>query len=174
MMNHSARLGIASFLAKCAALASIIFFAASPGSLMAAGPAGAAGMSNGAALPWPFALPFGGMLLSIALGPIVVKEWWHIHYEKAAAFWAGLTIFGLSAALGPPAAAASFVHAIAFDYLPFILMLFALYTAAGGILVEGTLEGTPLVNTMILTFGTLVAGIIGTTAASMILIRPLL
>jgi Na+/H+ antiporter NhaD/arsenite permease-like protein len=53
-------------------------------------------------------------------------------------------------------------------------MLFAFYTAAGGILVEGTLKGTPLVNTMILTFGTLLASVIGTIGASMILIRPLL
>jgi Na+/H+ antiporter NhaD/arsenite permease-like protein len=162
------------FLAKCAALASVIFFAASPGSLMAAGPAGAAGMRDGAALPWPFALPFGGMLLSIALGPIVVKEWWHIHYEKAAAFWAGLTLIGLSVSAGPYAAAKDFVHCMALEYLPFILMLFAFYTAAGGISVEGKLKGTPLANTGVLAVGTLVAGIIGTTAASMILIRPLL
>jgi tetratricopeptide (TPR) repeat protein len=125
-------------------------------------------------LPWPLALPFAGMLLSIALGPVVVREWWHIHYEKAAAFWAGLTLAGLSAAAGPSAAAAEFVHAMALEYLPFILMLFALYTAAGGIRIEGKLKGTPLGNLSLLASGTLIASIIGTTGASMILIRPLL
>jgi Na+/H+ antiporter NhaD/arsenite permease-like protein len=119
-------------------------------------------------------LPFAGMLLSIALGPIAVKEWWHIHYEKAAAFWAILTVGGLAASTGMAATAASVVHSVSLEYLPFILMLFALYTAAGGILVEGRLHGSPLVNTMILALGAALASIIGTTGASMILIRPLI
>ncbi len=138
-----------------------------------AAPASAAETIHAAALPWPFALPFAGMLLSIALGPLVVKEWWHIHYEKAAAFWAGLTLAGLSAASGPSATLAELVRCLALEYLPFILMLFAFYTAAGGVVVEGKLKATPLVNTSVLAVGTLAAGIIGTTAASMILIRPL-
>jgi Na+/H+ antiporter NhaD/arsenite permease-like protein/Tfp pilus assembly protein PilF len=125
-------------------------------------------------LPWSLALPFAGMLLSIALGPLVVKEWWHIHYEKAAVFWAALTIAGLVAAAGPRAALAGFVRSMTLEYVPFILMLFALYTAAGGIAIKGKLRGAPLVNTMILGFGTLTASLIGTTGASMILIRPLL
>jgi hypothetical protein len=93
-------------------------------------------------------------VLSIVLGPLVVREWWQIHYEKAA-FWAGLTLIGLSAVAGPSAAAADFVHSMALEYLPFILMLFALYTAAGGISVEGKLKGTPVINTTILGLGTL-------------------
>lgn len=125
-------------------------------------------------LPWPLALPFAGMLLSIALGPLVVTEWWHIHYEKAAAFWAVLTLIGLAMAVGPVAAMEGLVHNMALDYLPFILMLLALFTAAGGILVEGELIGSPLVNTAILAFGTILASFIGTTGASMILIRPLI
>jgi Na+/H+ antiporter NhaD/arsenite permease-like protein len=63
---------------------------------------------------------------------------------------------------------------MALEYLPFILMLFALFTAAGGISVEGKLNGSPLVNTTILALGTLSASIIGTTGASMILIQPLI
>jgi hypothetical protein len=97
---------------------------------------------------------FAGMLLSIVLGPLVVREWWQIHYEKAA-FWAGLTLIGLSAVAGPSAAAEDFVHSMALEYLPFILMLFALYTAAGGISIEGKLKGTPVINTTILGLGTL-------------------
>lgn len=142
--------------------------------LALATPASAAQSLDGANLPWPLALPFAGMLLSIALGPIAVKEWWHIHYEKAAAFWAILTVGGLAASTGMAATAASVVHSVSLEYLPFILMLFALYTAAGGILVEGRLHGSPLVNTMILALGAALASIIGTTGASMILIRPLI
>lgn len=142
--------------------------------LLMATPAFAAESIDGGHLPWPLALPFAGILLSIALGPLIVKEWWHIHYEKAAAFWAFLALSGLIATQGMGATAASLVHTLALEYVPFILMLFALYTAAGGIVVSGKLAGSPLVNTTILSLGTLAASIIGTTGASMILIRPLL
>jgi Na+/H+ antiporter NhaD/arsenite permease-like protein/Tfp pilus assembly protein PilF len=125
-------------------------------------------------LPWLLALPFAGMLLSIALGPLVVKEWWHIHYEKAAAFWATLTLAGLAVVEGPSATMAGFVHNMVLDYLPFILMLFALFTAAGGIFIEGEPKGSPPVNTTILALGTMLASFIGTTGASMVLIRPLI
>ena len=73
-----------------------------------------------------------------------------------------------------PTAAAAFVHALIGDYLSFIVLLFTLYVVAGGILVTGNLRGTPLTNTAILTFGTLIASLVGTTGAAMILIRPLL
>jgi Na+/H+ antiporter NhaD/arsenite permease-like protein len=146
----------------------------SASAVMAATPAMAGEAFDGARLPWPFALPFAGILLSIALGPLVVKEWWHIHYAKAALFWAIMALGGLIAVEGSSAAAAGFVQSMALDYLPFILMLFALYTAAGGISVESTLSGSPSVNTTILALGTMIASIIGTTGASMILIRPLI
>jgi hypothetical protein len=105
--------------------------------MLTATPAMAGEALDGARLPWPLALPFAGMLLSIALGPLAVKEWWHIHYAKAAGFWAILALGGLIAVEGLPAAAAGFVHIMALEYLPFILMLFTLFTAAGGISVEG-------------------------------------
>jgi hypothetical protein len=71
--------------------------------MMTATPAMAGEALDGARLPWPLALPFAGMLLSIALGPLAVKEWWHIHYAKAAGFWAILTLGGLIAVEGLPA-----------------------------------------------------------------------
>ncbi|WP_051335688.1 sodium:proton antiporter [Methylocapsa acidiphila] len=129
---------------------------------------------DGAHLPVLLGLPFAGILLSIALGPLVVKEWWHIHYEKAAAFWAMLTLVGLAFVEGPAAAAAAFAHNMALDYLPFILMLFALFTAAGGISISGKLKGSPLVNCAFLGIGAALASLVGTTGASMILIRPLI
>src|SRR4030088_3116989 len=60
------------------------------------------------------------------------------------------------------------------EYLSFIVLLFALYVVAGGILVTGNLRGTPLVNSVILAFGTMIASVVGTTGAAMILIRPLI
>jgi Na+/H+ antiporter NhaD/arsenite permease-like protein len=139
-----------------------------------ASPAAATEPLHGAHLPWPLALPFAGILLSIAYGPLVVKEWWHIHYEKAAVFWATLTIAGLTYIEGPAATAAAFAHSMALEYLPFILMLFALFTTAGGILICGRLAGSPVLNCAILAFGAALASLIGTTGASMILIRPLI
>src|SRR5262249_58221671 len=65
-------------------------------------------------------------------------------------------------------------HALLVEYLSFIVILFALYVVAGGILLRGELRGTPLVNTAMLAFGTLIASVVGTTGAAMILIRPLL
>jgi Na+/H+ antiporter NhaD/arsenite permease-like protein len=137
-------------------------------------PAWAAERLDGAQLPWPLALPFAGILLSIALGPLVVKRWWHIHYEKAAAFWSLVTVVGLIAVTGWSATSAVLFHSLAIEYLPFILMLLALFTAAGGISISGKLAGTPLVNTTILGLGAVLASWIGTTGAAMILIRPII
>ena len=129
---------------------------------------------DGTALRWPWALPFIGILLTIAAGPLVFPKLWHRHYGKLAFAWSTLTVAPLAALYGRPAAVAAFVHAMLAEYLSFIVLLFALYVVAGGILVSGNLRGTPLVNTVILAFGTLIASVVGTTGAAMILIRPLL
>ena len=129
---------------------------------------------DGTALRWPWALPFVGILLTIATGPLLFPRFWHRHYGKLAFVWGTLTIAPLAALYGAPTAAAAFVHAMLAEYLSFIVLLFALYVVAGGILVTGNLRGTPLTNTAILAFGTLIASAVGTTGAAMILIRPLL
>jgi Na+/H+ antiporter NhaD/arsenite permease-like protein len=129
---------------------------------------------DGATLSWLWALPFAGILLTIAFAPLLFRKFWHHHYGKLAFVWAALTIVPLAALRGVDAAAAALAHALVADYVGFICILFALYVVAGGILVAGTLRGTPLVNTALLAFGTLIASIVGTTGAAMILIRPLL
>jgi Na+/H+ antiporter NhaD/arsenite permease-like protein len=129
---------------------------------------------DGAALGWPWALPFIGILLTIAAGPLLFPRFWHNHYGKFAFFWGALAIVPIAALYDVPTAAAAFVHALLAEYLSFIVLLFTLYVVAGGILVTGELRGTPLTNTAILAFGTLIASIVGTTGAAMILIRPLL
>jgi Na+/H+ antiporter NhaD/arsenite permease-like protein len=136
-------------------------------------PAHAAAL-DGAAMGWPWALPFFGMLSSIALGPVLFPNIWHRHHGTISAGWAALTIGSIAFAFGAPAALAAFIHAMLGDYLSFIVLLFALYTTAGGILVTGTVRGAPLTNTAVLAGGTCFASIVGTTGAAMILIRPLL
>ena len=129
---------------------------------------------DGAALRWTWALPFIGILLTIAVAPMVVPRIWHHHYGKIAFVWGALAIVPIAALYDVPTAVAAFAHAVFAEYLSFIVLLFTLYVVAGGILVTGELRGTPLVNTAILAFGTLIASIVGTTGAAMILIRPLL
>jgi len=134
----------------------------------------AAAALDGAALRWPWALPFVGILLTIATGPLLFPRIWHHHYGKLAFAWATLAVVPIAALYDIPTALAAFAHAMLGEYLSFIVLLFALYVVAGGILVTGNLRGTPLVNTAILGFGTAIASVVGTTGAAMILIRPLL
>lgn len=136
--------------------------------------ASAAPALPGAAMAWPWALPFVGILLSIATGPLLFAHIWHHHYGKIALAWAALTLLPMAAAFGAPAALAAFVHATLAEYVSFIVLLFSLYVVAGGILVTGDLRGTPTINTGLLAFGTAIASIVGTTGAAMILIRPLI
>src|SRR5215469_8865625 len=136
-------------------------------------PANAAALSQ-FALSWPWALPFIGLLLSIAAGPLLAPKIWYANYGKIAFIWSALTVTPLAALRGAPTALAALAHAILGEYLSFIVMLTALYVVAGGIRVSGSLRGTPLVNAAILAFGTVIASIVGTTGAAMILIRPLL
>ena len=129
---------------------------------------------DGAAMEWPWALPFVGILLSIATGPLLFPKIWHDHYGKVAIGWALLTLLPIAVVHGGVAMLSALVHAMLAEYLSFIVLLFALYTVAGGILITGTIRGTPLVNTAMLALGTGMASIVGTTGAAMILIRPLI
>ena len=136
--------------------------------------AAAAPVLDGAALHWPWALPFVGILLSIATGPLLFPKIWHNHYGKIALAWSALTLVPLATLRGIPTAVAIFIHAVLTDYVSFIALLLALYVVAGGILVTGNLRATPWLNTVVLAIGTAMASFIGTTGAAMVLIRPLL
>jgi Na+/H+ antiporter NhaD/arsenite permease-like protein len=129
---------------------------------------------DGAALRWPWALPFAGILLTIAAGPLLFAKLWHHHYGKFAFAWSLITLLPIAIVFGSGTAAAAFVHAALAEYMSFIVLLFALYVTAGGILVTGNLRGTTATNVTLLAFGTFIASIVGTTGAAMILIRPLL
>jgi Na+/H+ antiporter NhaD/arsenite permease-like protein len=124
-------------------------------------------------LPLWSCIPFAGMLLSIALFPLLAPDFWHHHFGKVSAFWAAsLGIPFLIAFRG--LAVYEILHIILADYVPFIILLWSLYTVSGGILLRGTLRGTPILNTIILIIGTLLASWMGTTGAAMLLIRPFL
>lgn len=127
----------------------------------------------GIILPLWSVLPFVGILLSIALFPLFAPKFWHHHFPKVSAFWAlALAIPFLIFFQG--SALYQIAHIYIIDYVPFILLLWSLFTVSGGIYVKGSLKGTPAVNAALLLIGTLLASIIGTTGASMLLIRPIL
>jgi len=129
---------------------------------------------DGSALPLGWGLPFGGLLLSIAIGPLVAPRFWHAHYGKVAFCWALALLAPFAAVYGSPQMLHLVADAILRDYVPFLAILFSLFTIAGGICVRGALARTPLTNTGLLALGTALASLMGTTGASMLLIRPLL
>jgi Na+/H+ antiporter NhaD/arsenite permease-like protein len=130
-------------------------------------------VTSGASLIW--GAPFVGVLLSIALLPMLAPRFWHRRMGAIALGWS-LALLGPGAVmLGTHATFAALWHALAVEYLPFVTLLVALYTAAGGVLLRGMpAAGTPTGNTLLLALGTVLAGIMGTTGAAMVLIHPLL
>ncbi|MBD3165227.1 sodium:proton antiporter [bacterium] len=124
-------------------------------------------------LPLWSAVPFVGILLSIALFPLFAPHFWHHHFPKISALWA--VVFAVPFLIAYKGEAFhEILHIYLADYIPFIILLLGLFTASGGILLRGTLAGTPVVNTVILIIGTVLASWMGTTGAAMLLIRPLI
>ncbi|MBP2301003.1 sodium:proton antiporter [Azospirillum picis] len=119
-------------------------------------------------------LPFAGVLLSIALFPLLAPMVWHHHFGKISAFWALAFLVPFASVFGADLAAFELLHTLLLEYVPFIVLLTALFTVAGGVRLTGSLVGTPLANTVGLALGTVLASLMGTTGASMLLIRPLL
>jgi len=129
---------------------------------------------DGARLSAWWSVPFAGILLSIALMPLVVPAFWHHHYGKVAAAWALAFLLPFAAIHGAPLAGSQLVHALVGEYIPFVILLAALFTVSGGIHIRGNLHGSPRLNTAILATGAVLASLMGTTGASMLLIRPLI
>ena len=119
-------------------------------------------------------LPFVGILLSIAIMPLAAPFFWHHHFGKISAAWAALVIVPFAAIHGMPTAVYEVIHLLLLDYIPFIVLLLALFTVTGGIHIRGNLHGSPSMNTALLAVGTVLAGWMGTTGASMLLIRPVI
>ena len=129
---------------------------------------------DGAKLPIWSIIPFVGILLSIAIFPLVFDSHFLVHHGgKMSLAWA--LIFAIPYLIAFRGEAFyDILHIYLIDYIPFIILLWGLFTVAGGILVRGTLRGTPIVNTLLLLIGTAIASWVGTTGASMLLIRPLI
>jgi Na+/H+ antiporter NhaD/arsenite permease-like protein len=142
--------------------------------LAALPPSASAATLDGATLSPLWGLPFAGILLSIAIVPLIAPHAWHRHFGKISAAWALAFLVPFALGFGTQAAFATFVHAMLEEYVPFIVLLAALFTVAGGICLHGDLHGSPRLNTGLLALGTVLASIMGTTGAAMLLIRPLL
>ncbi|MFT7772348.1 sodium:proton antiporter [Roseateles sp.] len=129
---------------------------------------------SGSELGLAWAAPFAGLLLSIAVLPLAAPALWHHHFGKIAAAWtlALLLPFGLS--FGAAATGGVLMHTLVEEYLPFTILLCALYTTAGGIYIRGNLRGSPRLNVGLMALGALLASFMGTTGACMLLIRPLI
>ncbi len=131
------------------------------------------GVELGTVLPLWSVIPFAGILLSIAVFPLVAPEFWHHHFPKVSAFWA--LLFAVPFVLKYQGSAMhEILHIYILDYIPFIILLWALFTVAGGILIRGSFNGTPGLNTVFLIIGTLIASWVGTTGAAMLLVRPVI
>ena len=99
---------------------------------------------------------------------------WHHHFGKLSAAWALAFLLPCALVFDVATAAGSAAHAFSAEYAPFIILMTALFVVAGGICVRGNLHGTPELNTGLLALGTVLASVMGTTGASMLLIRPLI
>ena len=130
--------------------------------------------SLGANLPLVTILPFATLLLSIALLPLVVPHWWENNRNKAiVAALCAVPIVVYLVEIHGAAGIHELLHT-ARDYCSFLILLGALFVITSGIYVQGSLSGTPLMNSAILAIGAVLASFIGTTGASVLLVRPLL
>lgn len=123
-------------------------------------------------IPLISTIPFVLMLLAIAIFPLFWNHWWEKNKNKlivAILLSIPIIVFLLMNGLGE-----KLVETIVFDYIPFIILLGALFTITGGIYLSGDIEAKPIVNTTFLGIGAVLASIMGTTGAAMLLIRPVI
>lgn len=128
----------------------------------------------GAQLSVVWVIPFACMLLSIAIMPLAMPHIWHHHFGKISVFWGLAFLVPCAVQFGFSVTLYEFLHTMLLEYVSFLILLFSLFTVAGGVRLKGSLVGTPGVNTAILAVGTILASWMGTTGAAMLLIRPLL
>ncbi|MGX9728298.1 MAG: sodium:proton antiporter [Candidatus Electronema sp. VV] len=143
--------------------------------LLSAPAAALASGGHGPDIPPVCITPFALLLLCIAVLPLAAHHWWESNRSKAlvSGFFALIFSVYMLLAFGQ-VGGASLLHALLHEYLPFIVLLTALFVISGGIYIKGSLAGTPLSNSAFLVIGAVLASLIGTTGASMVLIRPLL
>ena len=133
-----------------------------------------AGAESTANVPLWLCIPFAGLLLCIAILPLVKAEWWEKNQPIAVAVWSLLFIIPFAVKYGAGVATETVLECLLNDYLTFIVLLFGLFCVAGNITLEGDLAGSPRVNVIFLAIGTLLSSCIGTTGASMLMVRPVI
>ena len=143
-------------------------------SMLLVKPAMAAEGLDGAALGVVWAVPFIGILLSIAILPLAAPNLWHHHYGKIALGWALAFLIPFAAIAPLGAVVETTAHVLLAEYVPFLILIGTLFTVAGGVLVRGNIHGSAAVNTGLLGIGTAIASVTGTTGAAMLMIRPVL
>ena len=117
-----------------------------------------------------YCIPFAGLLLCVAVLPLIKAEWWESHQPHAVVFWSLLFVIPFAIFFGAGEAAEKVLECIIDDYLTFIVLLFGLFCVAGNITLEGDLAGSPRINVGLLLIGTLLSSWVGTTGASMLMV----
>lgn len=130
--------------------------------------------ASAASVPAWMCFPFAGLLLCIAVLPLVKGEWWEKCQPVIVAWWVVLFIVPFALKYGVGLSAETVLECVFNDYLTFIVLLFGLFCVAGNITLEGDFAGSPRINVALLAFGTILASCIGTTGASMLLVRPVI
>lgn len=134
--------------------------------------AGEGGAERG--VPLWLCIPFAGLLLCIAVMPLVKGEWWEAHQPLVVALWILVMVIPFALLYGVGSAAETVLECTVNDYLTFIVLLFGLFCVSGNITMEGDFAGSPRINVGLLALGTLLASCIGTTGASMLMVRPVI
>ena len=140
-------------------------------------PVGVWAAGNGetvSSVPVWLCIPFAGLLLCVAVMPLVKGEWWESHQPIVVAFWIVLMVIPFLFVYGAGKTAETVLECVINDYLTFIILLFGLFCVSGNITVEGDFAGSPRVNVGLLALGTLLSSCIGTTGASMLMVRPVI
>ena len=134
--------------------------------------AGESGTESG--VPLWLCIPFAGLLLCIAVMPLVKGEWWEAHQPLVVVIWILVMVIPFALIYGVGSAAETVLECTVNDYLTFIVLLFGLFCVSGNITMEGDFAGSPRINVGLLALGTLLASCIGTTGASMLMVRPVI
>lgn len=135
----------------------------------------AAGSGEAAAqVPVWLCIPFAGLLLCIAVMPLVKGEWWEVHQPLVVGFWIAAMVIPFIVVYGAGKTVETVLECTVNDYLTFIILLFGLFCVSGNITMEGDFAGSPRINVGLLALGTLLSSCIGTTGASMLMVRPVI
>jgi len=121
-----------------------------------------------------WSLPFIGVILSIALLPLLLPNFWKNHYGKISMIWILIVLLGIAISYGPGLSLSLFLTVMIDQFLPFFILLLSIFTVTGGIYLDGEHDGTPIINLMLMLTGVVLSSWLGTTGASVLLIRPLI